>query len=509
MTEADKSRLHAMSLEELATVYATVWRMNDAAVLRDFILNDRFFLLTQVLEVRAAWHPWVLARCREVEADPDEHLDLWSRGHFKSTIITFAGTIQEILRNPEICICIMSYKAGAAEGFSNQIMTAFESNEVLLKCFPDILWSERRNHQGDIWSVSGWSVKRKGVRKECTVNTSGLVSGMLTGGHFDLLIYDDAVTPDSVRSVEMSKTTTDAWSMSLNLGTLRTRHWYIGTRYAVFDTYAEMIKRGIRERRHVGVDATGRPVLLPQAEFDQKRKDMSAKDWASQMMQSPIGAGELLFRDDWWQFYMRRPDLKTMNIYIFVDTATKRAKRNDYTVMWVVGFGQDGNYYVLDLVRDKLSLSQRANAIFDLVERWQPINVFWEANGSRSDGEYLREKMDERSWHFRITEINQKEPKETRVAWLEPVFKNGKIFFPTRLFYQDVQGELHDLVETFKKEEWLIFPSVTHDDMLDSLANIKHPEVQPHVCFPSVQGAERSIGETRRATMERHRGFGN
>src|SRR5213595_2773715 len=59
--------------------------------------TDLYWLLTEMLGRKDAKHPWVKARCEEAQSSPNGHLDLWARGHYKSTIITFALTIQEIL----------------------------------------------------------------------------------------------------------------------------------------------------------------------------------------------------------------------------------------------------------------------------------------------------------------------------------------------------------------------------------------------------------------------------
>lgn len=49
--------------------------------------NDRYYLLVNLLGREDAKHLWIFDRCREVEADPDGHVDLWARYHFKAVRI--------------------------------------------------------------------------------------------------------------------------------------------------------------------------------------------------------------------------------------------------------------------------------------------------------------------------------------------------------------------------------------------------------------------------------------
>jgi hypothetical protein len=61
-----------------------------------------------------------------------------------STVITFALTIQDILRDPEVTIGIFSHTRPIAKAFLRQIKQEFERNERLKRWFPDILWADPR-----------------------------------------------------------------------------------------------------------------------------------------------------------------------------------------------------------------------------------------------------------------------------------------------------------------------------------------------------------------------------
>lgn len=108
------------------------------AHLRNLCRIDLYFLLRYVLNRPDVENEWLFNRCREVQAKPSGYLDLWAREHYKSTIITFAKNIQDILsshgddplpewQGREVTIGIFSHTRPTAKGFLRQIMRELES----------------------------------------------------------------------------------------------------------------------------------------------------------------------------------------------------------------------------------------------------------------------------------------------------------------------------------------------------------------------------------------------
>jgi hypothetical protein len=70
-----------------------------------------------------------------------------------------------------------------------------------------------------------------------------------------------------------------------------------------------------------------------------------------------------------------------------------------------------------------------------------------------------------------------------RIKRVQPLFESRRVYLPERLIRVDYQGRNYDLVQEFVNQEYLQFPYMTHDDMLDCLARITDADLKPF--FPS------------------------
>lgn len=417
--------------------------------------NDRFFLLTALCGRKDALHPWLFSRCREVEADPDGYLDLWARYHYKSTIGTFAGTIQEILRDPEITIAIMSCTNQVAQPFLSQIMQEFEVNERLKALYSDVLWQYPRK-EAPFWSIDdGIVVKRKSNPKEKTVEAFGVIDGMRTGKHYGLLIYDDLITERLVTNPEIILKVTERYELSDNLGSASgTRKWHFGTRYSWADTYGVLTERKtLKERRYPATeDGTldGPLVFLTKEKWNEvlntQRSTVSA-----QMLQNPLAGKEQMFRTEWFKAYEIRPTI--LNVYIMVDPSKGRTVRSDRTAIAVIGVDVAGNRYLLDGVRHRMQLTERWENLKRLYEKWskeigvQLCIVGYERYGAQTEDEVIKLWQERDGVHFDLIELSWpregNHSKKDRVGRLEPDFRRGRFYLPAVVYHpniRDLQG---------------------------------------------------------------------
>lgn len=448
---------------------------------RTLCQTDLFFLLRYVCKRADMENDWIFDRCREVQASPDGHLDLWAREHYKSTILTFGMTVQDILNDPDLTFGIFSHTRPIAKGFLRQIKRELEGNEWLKALFPEILFANPKAESPKWSEDDGIIVKRRSNPKEATVEAWGLVDGQPTSKHFSRMLYDDVVTRESVTSPEMINKTTEAWELSLNLGAKGGKARYAGTRYHFNDTYSEIIRRGSAPLRiHAATDdgtMDGNPVLLTREELRIKRRDQGPFTFSAQQLLNPIADDTQGFKSDWINYYTQTGDGAGFNKYILVDPANEKKKSSDYTSMVVIGLGLDENYYILDAIRDRLNLTERADALFSLHKRWKPQRVGYERYGIMSDIQHIKDRQNRENYRFDIVELGGKLSKVDRIRRLIPMFETGRVYFPETIYRTDYEGKVVELVQTFIEQEYKAFPVGLHDDMLDAISRILDEEM--------------------------------
>jgi hypothetical protein len=456
-----QEELFTFDYQETAAWYAETARKlspstGDLALLG---CNDRYFLLTVLLGRQDAEHPWLFDRCREVERDPDGYIDLWARFHYKSTIITFAGAIREVLCNPEITIAIFSVVKPIAQAFLAQIKGEFETNELLKWVYPDVLYRNPRTLGPDgrpaRWSLErGLTVKRKGNPKEATIEAHGLIDGQPTSRHFNLHIYDDVVTQDYL-SEEAIRKTTERWELADNLGShLGVRKWMPGTRYHYADTCGVVIERKSLKPRiypatHDGT-MSGEPVFLSQERWHQIKRDQRSTV-SAQMLLNPSAGNEATFQPAWLRNYDVIPAV--MNVYIMCDPSKGTGERSDRTAIVVIGVDQGGNKYLLDGVRHRMKLTARWEFIKSFKRKWeahsgvQMVRIGYERYGMQVDLEVIEDMMVRENNHFKIEELNTprqgRHSKDDRIERLEPDIREGRFYLPCLVYHPDYGADCY------------------------------------------------------------------
>jgi len=447
MTRTETNRAYRQLFEKARKEH------RERAVTRELAKSDLFFLLVHVCGRQDVDRDWIFDRVREVERNPDGYIDLWAREHYKSTIITFGLTIKDILNDPELTFCILSYNRPTAKAFLRQIKRELEDNVKLQDLFPEIFYADPRKESPKWSEDDGIVVKRKGNPKESTVEAWGLVDSQPIARHFKRLIYNDVVTKDSVTTPDMIRKVTEAWELSLNVGAEGGKRRYEGTRYHYNDTYKTIMERkAAMPRLYPATEDgtyTGKPVFMTREELVEKRTAMGPYVFACQMLQNPKQDTQEGFEESWLRYWLVK-QWQNMNVYIICDPASSKKKDSSFTCFIVIGLGQDKNYYIIDIVRDRMSLTERANVLFALHRKYKPILVGYEKYGMQADIEHYQDRMARDNYRFHINELGGKVQKEDRIKGLVPLFENGRIWLPETCIRENYEGMTSILLFRFQ-----------------------------------------------------------
>jgi predicted phage terminase large subunit-like protein len=226
------------------------------------------------------------------------------------------------------------------------------------------------------------------------------------------------------------------------------------------------------------IDIVGNPVLKTREELLKKRSDEGLYVYGCQMLQNPLADVTMGFKIDWLQFYNSLKNYDGWNFYILVDPAGEKKRTNDYTVIVVIGLAPDGNYYLVDGIRDRLNLTERTKTLFSMVRKWKPKRIGYEKYGKDSDIEHIEYVQEQEGYRFNIEPLGGSMAKSDRIRRLVPIFEQGRFYLPHSLIFVTSEGKGADFIKLLIDEEYTSFPVSAHDDMMDCISRIVEEDLQ-------------------------------
>lgn len=423
-----------------------------------------------------------LSQVWEINNTPTRRLWLWSRGFFKTSLITESHSVYLIINNPNIRILLVSNTISVAEDILRNIKNHFMTNALFRYYFPEFCPEPNTMGKIEFGTTEDFTVRcRTRVRKEPTMMVAGIGTN-LTGLHFDYIKCDDLVTKDSVTNDTQIQDSKDYYASLRHLFDKAAvpREDVVGTIYHFNDLYTAVLRKsGLFTESFIPARKEGAAVFserLNDEELDKLVNDPSVgpHQFQTQYMLNPVNPADAKFKSEWLKYYDKTPT--GLAQYICVDPASTTKKKSDYTVITRWGVDDKGKTYLLQGVRDKLKSFQRIDLLFEFVSRATNLRwVKYEVLGGRNgDLEIIDQKKKEKRIFFEVKEtkgtVNSKEDRiEQRLVGQ---YHAGNVLLPQEdYFISKYDGKIYNFVQLLKLE-YLQFPFTEHDDILDCQAQL-------------------------------------
>ncbi len=372
----------------------------------------------------------------------------------------------------------LSYSDGLALDNSDtikQVLKSFEFEQL----WPDFSIKQNKDSKKAWGTGKGGSFYATSAGGQVTGYGAGKITDFTDGNGFGgAIIIDDPVKPDDAHSDPKRKAVNRRWDETIK------------SRFNSVKTPCIVIMQRIHEDDFCGVlledkEYKFEQIILPSILDEgtdkerplwpakhslEKLKAMRSKNsymFASQMQQRPSPLGGGLIKGSWFGRYSILPKLKYRAIY--VDTAQKKGETNDYQVAECWGHGEDGNLYLIDVMRDK----------FEAYELEKRIPDFWEKHKKETNGKLRYMGIEDKSSGTELIQKIQrsiipkipvkaiprgpKANKVTRVMDIQGYIESGYIKLPSNAHWvSDFIAEC----EAFTSDD-----THKHDDQIDPMCD--------------------------------------
>lgn len=380
-----------------------------------------------------------------------KYLQLWPRGHGKTTAIILY-VLWLIGNYPNIHIQIVSKTANQAESICTAIMNHIEFNQKYQQLFPNIKPSNTK------WTSQQFMVQRTEISKNPTVKASGLM-GPITGGRNDLIIDDDIIDEENVRTrVQLEKVST--WFNKVLYPTLYP--WggiiVIGTRWSYADLYAELIEKWPHSilaaiEQDADKQVTGNvlwPEYWPLEKLYERRNEIGSIIFDCQYQNDPTGMEGSLLKAEWLHSYEN--PLPYRLTAFGVDPALGEGDKHAIAVMSQTH--QTQLAHLREVWCEQVSFPTFLKQLQNMYETYKPAKIYIEANAFQKVLLYVPELRGLPC--VPTTTVHDKEQR----------------FISMTAHYQADRIQINPLLNSSRSEfwnQWVQFPRGQYDDALDAV----------------------------------------
>ena len=391
------------------------------------------------------------------------------RGHGKTTFLSFALTLRDILLGiTKFTVYIGPTKTAASDRI-NEILMELQNNERIIEDFGDLTVDGRHQvklRSDDLQLTNGARIVARGAGQ-------GL-RGVKSRQHRpDRIILDDVDKDDEAASADRVEKRIK-WFKRVVLGLQgsgRVTVLVVGNIIARKTLLTDCLgNKHFASRVYKSILDDG-TVLMPNlwtiAKLEKIREEIGSTAFSTEYQNSPPSEDTALFREEWLEARWDRSMLEQAEpwVVIALDLSKGKSERSDFQGLVGIRRDEDGRIYILkaDLSRrTRRELAQRCFTFAMAVGLHRLVAFVVEANGFQ---EWFAEELSEVGARLGvdlpIVQVTHTIAKYERVSRLSPIAEGGRLLFPT----EDEEDDHTRLLRRQLSE----FPDGAHDDGPDVL----------------------------------------
>lgn len=392
------------------------------------------------------------------------------RGNAKSTAVTHAYTIGNVLLGDRDFVLIISDTETQAAQFLGDIKAEFQDNDALIKQFG--IKKFHKDTETDI-IVESLAGKFRIIAKGSEQKVRGLKWG---NKRPNLIVIDDSENDESVMNPERREKFRN-WFMNalLPCGSDHCIYRMVGTILHLDSMLNRLLgDKSWRSERWQAHNKDFTELLWPE-KFPKERlqriregyeEQGNLEGYAQEYLNNPVIEGNTYFRkQDFLE--MDNPDFEKEMIYVAAaDFAISEKEKADYTVMMVAGIDSEGHIHIVDCRRGRFDADEIISELLSIQRRWKPeIFTFETEKIDKAIGPFLEREMIKTGVFINIHKMTPTKSKTTRGRSIQAMMKAGGVRFKKDAdWYADLESELMTITPAG--------PKGRHDDFFDAFAYI-------------------------------------